>query len=364
MRITKRILAACMIAASLALLSACGGFGEEGEPVDIKVGYQPYYTESWTGVVMNDKELWKKYLPEGSNVTFEIGLQGSVIVNRMVAGKEAIGYMGDMPAIVATTKRSTKDLRIVSTLGTSRQQCNIFLVKNSAPEFDNPEDAVAWMDGKTVATPQGSCTDRFAQAAFEQQGVQPGSYLNQSIEVITTNFENEKIDAAAIWEPTAARLVEEGIARRVASGVNYDITDGGFMVMSKEFMDQRPDVVKGFLQAEQEAQKFLANPDNSNEIAQMAVDQTEGFSKKAVWNSMYKDWPEAKGGSPDNLRLNQPFIVNEESQSLINDATDFLYEIESINTENLPEGAVDDSTAREVLNESGGSAPVGEEVGS
>jgi NitT/TauT family transport system substrate-binding protein len=349
----------------LVLASACGGaggggFGEEGDPVDIKVGYQPYYTESWSGVVMREQELWKKHLPEGSNVTFEIGLQGSVIVNRMVAGKEQIGYMGDMPAIVATTKRQTKDLRIVSTLGTSKQQCNVFMVDKGAPEFDNPKDAVQWMDGKTVATPKGSCTDRFTQAAFQQQGIQPESYLNQSIEVITTNFQNDKIDAAAIWEPTAASLAEQGIARRAASGVNYDITDAGFMVMSKDLIDQRPDVVKGFLKAELEAQKFLANPENSNKLAQMAVNQTEGFSKKAMWQSMYKDWPESKGGSPDNLRLNQPYIVTEDVQSQIENATQFLFEIETINTENLPEGAIDDSTAREVLNESGGSAPVGE----
>ena len=31
------------------------------------------------------------------------------------------------------------------------------------------------MDGKTVASPQGSCTDRFAQAAFKQRGVEPAS---------------------------------------------------------------------------------------------------------------------------------------------------------------------------------------------
>lgn len=37
-----------------------------------------------------------------------------------------------------------------------------------------------------------------------------------------------------------------------------------------------------------------------------------------------------------------------------------LLDLESINTENLPEGAVDDSFAREVLNESEDSAPVGQ----
>lgn len=355
--VTKILAVVSLTAAVLALATACGGggggFGEEGDPVNITVGYQPYYTESWSGVVMRDKEFWKDHLPKGSEVEFQVGLQGSVIVSQMIAGKQQVGYMGDMPAIVATTKRDAEDIRIVSTLGTSQQMCNVFLVSKDAPEFKNPEEAVAWMDGKTVATPQGSCTDRFAQSAFEQQGVKPKSYLNQSIEVIATNFEQDKIDAAAIWEPTATRLEEQGIARRVASGAVYKAGDAGFMAMSKEFMDARPDVVKGFLQAELDAQKFMADPKNSNEVAQMAVDQTTGFKKEVMWQSLYKDWPDKVGGSPEDLKLDLPFVVTPDVQQLIDESTKFLFGIKSINSEELPEGAVDDSVAREVLKESG-----------
>ena len=38
--------------------SAEVGFGSPGEPVDLVIGYQPYYTESWSGVVINGQELW------------------------------------------------------------------------------------------------------------------------------------------------------------------------------------------------------------------------------------------------------------------------------------------------------------------
>jgi len=34
-------------------------FGKRGEKVDLVIGYQPYYTESWTGVVNNGKAFWK-----------------------------------------------------------------------------------------------------------------------------------------------------------------------------------------------------------------------------------------------------------------------------------------------------------------
>ena len=69
--------AGAALAVSIAAQNASArvDFGKEGEAVDLVVGYQPYYTESWSGVVNNGKGFWKKYLPEGSTAKFEIGLQ-------------------------------------------------------------------------------------------------------------------------------------------------------------------------------------------------------------------------------------------------------------------------------------------------
>ena len=52
-------------------------YGKPGDPVKLVVGYQPYYTESWSAVVMNGKQLWKKYLPAGSDRRVPGRLQGA-----------------------------------------------------------------------------------------------------------------------------------------------------------------------------------------------------------------------------------------------------------------------------------------------
>ncbi len=54
------------------------------------------------------------------------------------------------------------------------------------PEIPGSKDALKWLDDKTVAVPKGSCTDRFAQATFKKEGVNPKDYLNQNIEGITS----------------------------------------------------------------------------------------------------------------------------------------------------------------------------------
>src|SRR6267154_94432 len=119
---------ACLMnpAAIPAAAAADLDFGKPGTPVNLIVGYQPYYAQSWSGVVMRTKEVWKKYLPPGSTVEFQVGLQGAIIVNAMLAGKQHIGYMGDMPAIVSTTKQDVADIRLVAMLGLGFDQCNIF----------------------------------------------------------------------------------------------------------------------------------------------------------------------------------------------------------------------------------------------
>lgn len=332
-------------------------YGKEGEPIDLVVGYQPYYTEAWSGVVMRDQKLFEKYLPEGSTVKFEIGLQGSVIVNAMLAGKQHIGYMGDMPAIVSTTKERVAPVSIVATVGLGWDQCNVMLTRTDAPEFGSADEALQWLNGKNVAVPQGACTDRFARAVFEKENVEPGSYLNQNIEVITSGFRAGKLDAAAIWEPTASRLVLEGLARRVASGASVDENDGGFLAMRGDLIAQRPDVVTAWLNAELDAQLMMADPANTMKIVEMAKSQTTGFESKVLWQSLAGAYPEAAGGTEDRLEL--AFTITPKAAALIEKATTFLHSIKSINVDTLREDAVRPEFANAILEERGLTAPIG-----
>jgi NitT/TauT family transport system substrate-binding protein len=359
LRIANALGAALLVGASVNLVSAADlDYGKQGEPVKLVVGYQPYYTESWSGIVMRSKKFYEKYLPKGSTVEYQIGLQGAIIVNAMLAGKQHIGYLGDMPAIVSTTKQDVADVRLIANAGLGYDQCNIFLAKKDAPQFANAKEAIKWLDGKKVAVPKGSCTDRFAQSVFKKEKIQPAEYLNQNIEVITSGFRAGKLDAAVIWEPTASRLVEEGLAKRIASGVSVDENDGAFLAMRADLIKQRPDVVKAWLNAELDAQLFLADPKNSLEVAKMAVEQTTGFSEKTLWTAAFGQYPEKEGGAP--VRITMHYTFTPQVLELINRATVFLHEIKSINTPKLRPEAVMPEFTQEILKERNLKAPIGE----
>jgi NitT/TauT family transport system substrate-binding protein len=347
---------ALLTVGATAPVSAKVGFGKPGEKVDLVIGYQPYYTESWSGVVLNGKNMWKKHLPKGSTAKFEIGLQGSVIVGKLLGEKNHIGYMGDMPAIVSSMREEQVDLRMISVLGTSKQQCNIFLIPNSAPKFKNGMEAVKWMDGKLIAAPHGACTDRFALLAFEQAGIKPSKYLNQNIENITKNLEAGKIAGAAIWEPTASKIVMKGIARRGATGADFsgdDSGDAGFLVMMNEIIQDRPDVHRGWLEAELDAQLFLADLSNASAVAKMADDQTEGIERKILWASLYQD-----EGGVNKLTLD--FVFNNKVKTMLKASTAFLAGKKKFGKrKDLRAESVWDDMARKVMKDRGLSSPLG-----
>ena len=243
-------LAAALIATVFTLLNA-GNLGA-AEPVKLTVGYQPYDTISYSAVVIRALELWKKYLPPGSEVEFQAALQGSIIVNQMLANKQQIGYLGDMPAVVATTKRSVAPINLVANTGMSAgQRCNVVMVRADAPKFKSSDEAIKWLDGKVVATPQGSCAHRFLGLMIEKTKIKPSQILNQSIEVIATNLRAGKIDGAVLWEPSVSRIgdiVGEGAGRIVATGYTFGIPDAGAIAMREDFMKQRPDIVEAWLE--------------------------------------------------------------------------------------------------------------------
>jgi len=166
-----------------------------------------------------------------------------------------------------SNKEKVADVRLVGVTGTSIQSCDILFVRKDAPAFASAQEAAKWLNGKTVAAGHGSCGDRFARVVFKQAEIEPAQYLNQSLEVISSNFRVGKLDGAIVWEPTASQLEEKGIARRVGSGADFGERDGAFVTMRYELMEKRPDIAKGWMEAELDAQLFMADPANADEIA-------------------------------------------------------------------------------------------------
>ena len=237
------------------------------------VGYQPYDTISYQAIINAELGLWKKYVPKGTEIEFQGALQGTVVANNMLADKAHVGYMSVMPATILCSKPEQAEIKMVATAGMSEgTRCSLVLVRKDAPQFKSNEELAQWLNGKVIAAPKGSASDQYLMKFFEKYNVKPAEYLNQSIEVIGTNFRIGKLDAASLWEPTLSRIaadVGEGNARIVADGRACDNPDLGMVVMRKDFIEKYPEVAKGYLRAELEAQRYLIDPANWQNVVEM-----------------------------------------------------------------------------------------------
>jgi len=347
------------VAAFLLAVVILTSFGQvtanAAEPVHITYGYHPYWTGGWTGVVIKQRELWKKYLPEGSTVKFEAHLTGPPMVNALLADKMQVGTMGDMPSYVATTKKKQGDIRLVSaSMISAGQNCNLLVVRKDAPDFKSPQDALQWLNGKDVSVHRGTCANRFLESVINSNNVKPKNLSYMTIEVIASSFEAGKIDAAAMWEPHARKVVEQGFAKYAATGSPYGEWDANFTLMRQDFIEKHPEAAKGWMKAEIEALQIMKNEPMA--VAEMVMNETQGYTKEILWKALYERYPDATGG--DDVVYVGAMVFSPRVISLMEKGYGFLHSLKVIKSPDVPEDAVNDGPVKAALKELGMTAPV------
>lgn len=298
-------------------------YGRPGEPVNLTVGYQPYFAEAWSGAVVRALKLHEKYLPEGSVVHFKVGLKGPVLVSALRTGEQAIGYLGLAPTVTAIQETQFADLRAVAVAGMSGDQCNVVLARLDAPELADARAAMAWLAGKRVAVPSGSCADLFLLQLVGQGSFRPGSVIDYNVDAMPASWRGGGLDAAIVWEPMASRLEEAHFARRILTGTDVNRRSASFIVMRADFIRARPDIVAAWLAAEREAQNFMADPRNVERVVQLIRSQTVGISETVIRRALVAQPPSARSGSRNGatLRTQYPFAFTPEVVSVLRDAT-------------------------------------------
>jgi NitT/TauT family transport system substrate-binding protein len=330
-------------------------FGKPGEPINLVIGYQPYGTENLDAIIVQARQTWKKYLPPGSTVDMQVALQGSIIVNNMLAGKQQIGFMGDTPAITATTKTEVGDVRIVA-VNSVDPMCQYVVVSSKAPKFASQSEALHWLDGKTVGVPKGTCADRFLHVVLQKENLKPETVLNQSNELIVSGFRGGKLDAAATWEPYIGELVDGGRGRIIANGRRYDEYNVTFVVMRADLIEQRPDVVRAFINAELDAQLFAGDPKNETAVVEMFAAANPGFPKKVFWQTLYGTYPGEE--KETKVRLSFELGFTPKVMETLKKDVSFLRSMKAIAVNEMRPNAVMPEFAKEVLAERGLTSPV------
>lgn len=320
----------------------------------ITVGYLPFDTRSTSIMVSNELGLWKKYLPKDTELRLEPFITGPTLANTMLAGKTQIGYMSMMPAVILCSKPEMARIKMVATISYSDGTLSsVLLVRKDAPPLKTNEEIARWLDGKVLAAPRGSGSDQFMRRFMTKYNVKPKEYLNQTVEVVATNFRSGKLDAAAVWEPTLSRIasdVGEGYSRVVTDGRSCDNPDVAVLMMRADFVENNPELVKGYLRAELEAQRYILDPANQASVVEIVSKHATGIPKRVLWYALFGKVP---ADAPDATREIKNFYFTEKERGYVDFVTPFLLQEKVINTSELPPDTIDDRIAREVFKESG-----------
>lgn len=328
-----------------------------GKPVDITVGFFPSWVGGWSAAVVKHKDLWKKYLPPGSKIEWDVQVVGPPIVANLMANKSQIGYMGDMPALVATTKRDLVDLRIVEVnlFSDTGQICSCMLVRSDAPEFKNIDEAVKWLDGKKIGVSgKGSCGDRFVSSLIRKTNIKPDvQYLDPTI--IKTSLQAKKIDAAQSFQPHVAQIMDHGFGRLVFTGSNWAAQDANFILMRKDFIDGYPEAAKGWIKADIEALQFIMK--NPYETVKIVAEELPGYTTKELWMALYGRYPENTHSVDTNVIAQVTF--DKKVMDFINESFKFLHAKGAITIDKPLPGAIYTELVAAAIKEMKVKAPLG-----
>jgi NitT/TauT family transport system substrate-binding protein len=287
-RTSRRKLLATGGAVGAGLTAGCvstGGSGGSGDGRSLTIGYQPFYAEAWSALVIKHANLAEKYLPDGYSVDeWQVALQGSVVGNRTIAGKNQVGYTGDMPTITALVNDKTP-ISCTGIAGYSQgQQCNLGVVPK-----DSGIESVSDLDGATVGLTTGACTHRFVLRMAEEEGIDI-QIKDQGINTIQTGIREGGLEVGFGWEPVMYKTVNQlDAGRYLVTGAPYGIYDAAGIIMPDELLENDPAAARQWMKAELEAKKIMAEePERALDLISQEG-ELESYDRSVLEGVLYEN---------------------------------------------------------------------------
>ncbi|PJI94824.1 ABC transporter substrate-binding protein [Luteimicrobium subarcticum] len=273
---------AAVLAASLGACSsddASGKASDQGPASALRLGYFANVTHA-PAVVGVAEGTFQKDLGS-TKLSTQIFNAGPAAIEALNAGAIDAAFVGPNPAINAYVKSHGDAIRIVAGAVYGGAQLVV------QPDITSAAD----LKGKDLATPQlGGTQDVALRSWLTDQGLKNSVSGGGDVTITPTDnaqtlqlFQDKKIDGAWVPEPWASRLVLDG-GGKVLVDEKTLWPEGKFLttnlIVSKKFLDEHPETVKGLVQGEVDAVKWIQ--DNPDEAPKVVNEQIEKLSGKSL----------------------------------------------------------------------------------
>ena len=268
----------------MGVLAACGGDSEEsaaGEKEKVIIGYFPNIDHA-PAMVAREKGYYEEALGENVEIEYKTFPDGGTFMTALKSGEIDAGLVG--PGPVLNNYSNGADVKIIGGASSG----GTVVVASEQSGIESLED----MKGKTFITPGIGCThDVQFETYLMEQGIEElaSSRIGGSIKHVTGNpatyqgmFETGKVDLAAVPEPWASILVENGAkvivsTEEIAYGENLPNV---VLVASGDLVNDKKEIVQGLVDAQQKSVEFINN--NQEETQDIAIKAIKDLTKQEM----------------------------------------------------------------------------------
>ncbi|MGN1014835.1 MAG: aliphatic sulfonate ABC transporter substrate-binding protein [Butyricicoccus sp.] len=284
-KIFKRILGVTLAGTiAAAALTACGASNEAAdtaaeagsaeaaataEETVVRIGAQPFPLYTPIYVAHERGYLQEELEAVGASYHWDEFQSGPLVNEAVAAGEEDVGFMADLPAIIA--KSTGQEIEIVSNVAYGEQALAVLI------PADSEISSVADLKGKTIGYATGSYAQHLLALLLEGEGLTLDDVqsINLGAGDQPAALANGEVDAIVIWEQYISQLTSEGTAKVLADGTG--IKKGNMITyFVSEYAEAHPEIVEAYIKA-----LNRANEDLESDPAGCAADVAEDFSVSA-----------------------------------------------------------------------------------
>lgn len=270
----------------IGVLTACGGADEtsgEKEAKDkVLIGYFPNIDHT-PAMVAREKGYYEEALGEDVEIEYRTFPDGGTFMTALKSGEIDAGLVG--PGPVLNNYSNGADVKIISGASSG----GTMVVASEQSGIESLED----IKGKTFITPGIGCTHNVQFETFlmenETDDDLASARIGGSLKHVTGNpatyqgmFETGKVDLAAVPEPWASILIENGANVVVSTEeIAYGETlPNVVLAASGQLVEENKEIAQGLVNAQQKAVDFINN--NEEEAQDIAIKAINDLTKQEM----------------------------------------------------------------------------------
>lgn len=248
----KRALLLLFVALIMVASVGCGS--KNDQDVTLRIAAQPYplYSSVWVAYELG-------YLEEeldavGAKFTWNEFQSGPLVNEAIAAGEADLGYMADLPAIIA--KSSGQEIEIVSNVAYGEKGLALLVASES------DITSVADLKGKKIAYATGSYAQHLLAQLLDQEKLTLDDVesINLGAGDQPSALVSGEVDAIVIWEQYVSKLTSEGAAKILADGTG--VKRGNMVTYAvSSYAKKYPETIEAYIKALNRADEYIeSNP--------------------------------------------------------------------------------------------------------